>query len=187
VQWMGARYSCHHVPIACMHMAMTTLSNSCGILRRRSAQQHAAAASGAVKQHTCVAGQQAVPWRFAAAASKASASRSRPAAASSKPTDGFQPANSFQPADGRHQPSVDDGMHALKIAILAVLQQKQQSRSAPQQPSEASGMRSQDAVGISSPNLSTGFTKLVGRTVGMKNYSRKVCFFDIDAEQSNMI
>jgi len=65
-------------------------------------------------------GQQAVPWRFAAAASKASASRSRPAAASSKPTD---------------------------------------------------------------------FTELVGRTVGMTNYDRQVCFFDIDAlaEQSNMI
>jgi len=109
------------------------LSNSCGILIRRSAQQHAAAATGAVKQHTYVTGQQAVPWRFAAAAaSKASASRSRPAAGSSKPTDGFQPANSFQPVD---------------------------------------------------------FTELVDGTVGMTNYDRQVCFFDIDAlaEQSNMI
>jgi len=109
----------------CLHTVIamtvsTTLSNSCGILRRRSAQQQAAAASGAVKQHTCVIGQQAAPWSFAAAASKASASRSRPAAASSKPTD---------------------------------------------------------------------FTELVVRTVGMTNYNRKVCFFDIDAlaEQSNMI
>ncbi len=94
MQWMGARCSCHHVPIACMHMAMTKLSNSCDILRRRSAQPHAAGASGALKQHMCealLAGQQAVPWRFAAAASKASASKSRPAAGSSKPTDGFQP------------------------------------------------------------------------------------------------